>query len=174
MIEQNLNLTVEQAYENLTTLLQKNCVLIIEEPSKRILVKQGSLWGLSPRTAKKMIDYRFSSTSSGTQIVVSSSLTPGWKNLTIIGSILSIMVAAFFWWISVDLEDFVMTHEPSFWSWLATSGSLTYTNLALSFINLTRWLAIFLVVAVFIEVIIYVYAQQGIDAIARETLKALV
>ncbi len=174
MIEQNLNVTVEQAYENLTTVLKKNYALIIEEPSKRILIKQGSLWGLSPRTAKKMIDYRFSSTSSGTRIVASSSLTPGWKNLTIIGSILSVVAASLCWWVSVDLENFVMTHQPNFWSWLATSGSFTYSDLALSFASLTRGFAIFLVVSLFIEVVIYVHAQHGIDAVARETLKALV
>ncbi len=173
MIEQNLNLPAEQAYENLI-LLQKNYTLVIEEPSKRILVKQGSLWGLSPKTSKKIIDYRFFSTSSGTRIVASSSLTPGWKNLAIIGSILSVIVASLCWWISVDLENFVITHQTTFWSWLATSGPFTYTQLALSFASLTRWFAAFLIVAILIEVIIFVYAQHGIDAVARETLKALV
>ncbi|HLN45363.1 MAG TPA: hypothetical protein VK209_06620 [Candidatus Sulfotelmatobacter sp.] len=113
MIEQNLNLTVEQTYENLMTLLKKNYSLIIEEPLKRILVKQGSLWGISSQTAKKMIDYRFSSTSSGTRIVASSSLAPGWKNLTIIGSILAVILASLCWWISVDLENFVATRQPT-------------------------------------------------------------
>ncbi|HLN45362.1 MAG TPA: hypothetical protein VK209_06615 [Candidatus Sulfotelmatobacter sp.] len=44
----------------------------------------------------------------------------------------------------------------------------------MSFVNLTRGFAIFLVAALLIEVVVYVHAQHGIDAVALETLKALV
>lgn len=165
---------VEQAYDNLkASLLQKNGIVIAEEPFAHISVTQGSLWGLSSRTAKKTITYQLSSSASGTRITVSSSLAADWKNLTIIGSILSLVVASLCWWISIDLETFITTRQASWWSWLVTSGNFTYANLAWSFINLTRGLTVFLSVVVLLEVVIYVYARRGIDTFAEETLKTL-
>lgn len=155
------------------TLLKKNYSLIIEEPLKRILVKQGSLWGISPQTAKKMIDYRFSSTSSGTRIVASSSLAPGWKNLTIIGSILAVILASLCWWISVDLENFVATHQPTSWSWLATSDSHLYW-FGIVICQSNMWVCNLLSSSTSDRSCNLCSCTAWIDAVARETLKASV
>ena len=169
-----MDLEIRKAYENLkAALLQKGCEVIAEEPPTFISVRQGSLWGISPRTAKKVVNCRFSSGDSGTRIVVSSSLSSDWKNLTIIGSALSIIVAVLCWWIASDLEGFAASQQASYWSWIITNGDYTNLELAQAFSGLTRGLAIFLAVVVFLEVVIYVYVKSRIDRFAEENLKPL-
>jgi hypothetical protein len=108
-------LGINEAYADLKALLLKRCCRVVaEEPPTFISVKQGSLWGISPRTAKKVVNYRLSPVDSGTRISYSSSLASDWKNLTIIGSMLSVAVMAFCWWIAADLEAFLITQEPSY------------------------------------------------------------
>jgi cbb3-type cytochrome oxidase subunit 3 len=169
-----VDLEIRKAYENLkAALLQKGCKVIAEEPPTFISVRQGSLWGISPRTAKKVVNCRFSSGDSGTRIVVSSSLSSDWKNLTLIGSALSIIVASLCWWIAADLEGFAESQQPSYWSWIIENGGYTNLGLAQTFVGLTRGLAIFLVVIVFLEVIVYAYVKSRMDEFAEEALKPL-
>jgi len=169
-----VDLEIEKAYENLkSALLQKGSKIIAEEPPKFISVRQGSLWGMSPRTSKKVVNCRFSSGDSGTRIVVSSSLSSDWKNLTVIGSALSLIVASLCWWIAADLAGFAASQQPSYWSWIITNGGYTNLELAQAFVGLTRGLAIFLAVVVLLEVIIYVYVKSRIDEFAEEALRPL-
>jgi hypothetical protein len=174
LVERNLDLEIHEAYADLkAVLLQKGCKVIAEKPPTFISVRQGSLWGVSPRTSKKVISYRFSSEDSRTRIVVSSSLSSDWKNLTIIGSALSIIVAVLCWWIASDLAGFAASQQASYWSWIITNGDYTNLELAQAFSGLTRGLAIFLAVVVFLEVVIYVYVKSRIDRFAEENLKPL-
>jgi hypothetical protein len=174
LLERNVDLEIRKAYENLkAALLQKGCKVIAEEPPTFISVRQGSLWGISPRTAKKVVNCRFSSGDSGTRIVVSSSLSSDWKNLTVIGSALSLIVASLCWWIAADLAGFAESQQPSYWSWIIANGGYTNLGLAQAFVGLTRGLAIFLAVVVLLEVIIYVYVKSRIDEFAEEALRPL-
>jgi hypothetical protein len=174
LLERNVNLKILDAYANLkATLLQKGCRVIAEEPPTFISVRQGSLWGVSPRTSKKTVSYRLSNEDSGTQIVVASSLSSDWKNVTIIGSVLSIILSSLCWWIAADLEGFAASQQPSYWSWIITNGNYTNLGLAQAFSSLTRGLAIFLAVVVLLEVIIYWYVNSRIDSFAEETLRPL-
>ncbi len=94
LVEKIVSLEIEKAYEELKSLLlKKGCRIIAEEPPARISVKQGSVWGISPTSAKKVLTYSLSPVASGTRISCSSSLASDWKNLTIIGSALSVIVA---------------------------------------------------------------------------------
>jgi hypothetical protein len=172
LFEFDVKLESEKAFDNLKGLLvQKGCRVVTEEHPTSISVKQGSIWGISPKTAKKTIECRLSPADSKTHITVSSSLSSDWKNLTAIGSILSVIVAAFCLWISFDLEGFVTTQQPTWWSWIATSGDFVNFGFAEALASLAWWLAVFLTVVVFVEIIIYVYAKLKIDAFAEETLK---
>jgi hypothetical protein len=175
LIEWSVELVIEKAYVNLKTLLlQKGCTIISEEPSKFISLTQGSIWGSSPRSAKKIINCSLSATGLRTRITVSSTLSSDWKNLTTIGSVLSVVVAAVSWWISADLEDFLARRQPSWWSWIVTSKDFTNVAVALSVISLTRILAVFLAVGILLEIFIYVYAKRRIDVFAEENLERLV
>ncbi|MEM3377512.1 MAG: hypothetical protein QXV09_03630 [Candidatus Bathyarchaeia archaeon] len=174
MVEHVVSLEMTEAYACLRAILLRNgCKVIAEEPPTSIFVQQGSLWGISPKTAKKTLRYRLSQSDSGTYISCSSSLSSDWKNLTVIGSTLAVIMAAFCWWISADLEASIAAQMPSYWSWIATAdGYVDYQALQM-FSALARVLAVFLAVVIALEVVIAVYVHLRIDVFAAENLRAL-
>ncbi|MCW4007962.1 MAG: hypothetical protein NWF09_04630 [Candidatus Bathyarchaeota archaeon] len=174
MGEYVVSLEMTEAYAHLRAiLLRKGCKIIAEEPPTSIYVQHGSLWGISPETAKKTLCYHLSQSDSGTCISYSSSLSSDWKNLTVIGSALAVIMMAFCWWISVDLEVSIAAQMPSYWSWIATvDGHVDYQALQM-FLDLVRVLAVFLVIVIALEVVIAVYVHLRIDVFAEENLRAL-
>ena len=169
-----MSLGINKAHADLKAfLLRKGCKVVAEEPPTFISVKQGSLWGISPRTAKKVMRYRLSPVDSGTQISCSSSLASDWKNLTIIGSTLAVLVMALCWWITADLEAFMITQEPSYWSWIVMVDSYIDFQTGQMLVSLTRVLAVFLTIITAIEAVIAVYAHFRINAFAEEILNTL-
>jgi hypothetical protein len=174
LTEKIVSLEIENAFEELKALLLKRgCRIIAEEPPARISVKQGSIWGISPTSAKKVMIYNLSPVASGTRISCSSSFASDWKNLTIIGSALSIIVAGLCLWIAIDLEAFTVTQTPSYWSWLASAGGYVNIQLVQAFAGLARALAVFLVIMMVLEVAIVVYVRSKINGFAQETLNLL-
>ena len=171
MFERNVGLEIEKAYADLKALLlRKGCKVVAEEPPTFISVKQGSLWGISPRTAKKVVRYRLSPVDSGTRISCSSSLASDWKNLTVIGIILSLIVMALCWWIAADLEAFMITQEPSYWSWIVMVDSYLDFQTGQMLVSLTRMLTDFLAIIIALEAVIAVYAHFRINVFAEENL----
>jgi len=174
LFERNVGLEIEKAYADLKALLlKKGCRIVAEEPPTFISVKQGSLWGISPRTAKKTASCRLSPADSGTRISCSSSLASDWKNLTIIGSALAVLVIALCWWFAADLEAFMITQEPSYWSWIATVDGYIDFQAGQMLTNLTQVLAVFLTIIIALEIMIAAYAHFRINTFAEETLNAL-
>ena len=169
-----MNSELQQTYDKLKAqLVQEGCKITAYKQPEYITTSQGSLWGMSPRTAKKNVTWQLSPADSATRITVSSKLASDWKNLTILGSALSVVVAAVCLWIAADLEGFLVTSQSSWWSWIATSNGVANAAVASSFVTLTRVLAVFLAVVVALEVIIYVYARQSVDGFAEEALRQM-
>ena len=113
LLKRTVSLGIDKAYADLkAVLLEKGCKIISEEPPKQILVKQGSLWGMSPRTAKKTIAVNFAPVDSGTQVTCSSRLSSDWKNLTIVGCALAAVLVGLCLWITFDLNAFMVTQKP--------------------------------------------------------------
>ena len=155
------------------SLAEKGCKIISEDPPKHIVVKQGSLWGMSPATAKKTVDATFKSVDSGTQVTCSSRLSSDWKNLTIIGCGLAAVLVGLCLWMALDLSMFMVTGKPTFWSWLATvNGNLDFV-VAQALVNLTKALAVFLTVIIVLEIAVATYAYAGVDRFAQGTFDAL-
>lgn len=174
LVERIVSLEVEKAYAELKTLLlEKNCRIIAEEEPVLISVSQGSLWGISPATAKKTVNYRLASGDSGTRITCSSSLASDWKNLTVIGCALAMVVASLCLWISLDLDELVTTQQQSYWSWIATVDSYIDFPTAQMFAGLTFVLAVFLAIILASEVAIAVFVHFRINTFAKETLTTL-
>jgi hypothetical protein len=174
LVERTVGLEIKNAYSELKALLlEKNCRIIAEEAPVLISVRQGSLWGISPVTAKKNVNYRLAAVESGTRITCSSSLAADWKNLTVIGSLLSVVVVALCLWMSMDLDALVTTQQQSYWSWIATVDGYIDFQTAETFAGLTRMLAVFLAIIIAAEVVIAVYVHSRINAFAEETLNAL-
>src|SRR3990170_7405981 len=169
MFERTVDLQMEQAFAELKAfLLKKGCKIHVEEQPTYISVKQGSLWGISPRTAKKLMNYRLSPVNHGTRIAYSSSLSTDWKNLTVSGSALAVLVASLCWWIAMDLEAFMITQQPSYWSWIASVDGYIDFQTGQMFISLTRMLTVFLAIIIILELVIAVYAQFRVNSFAEE------
>jgi hypothetical protein len=174
LLERTVGLEIGKAHAELKALLlQKGCRITAEEAPTLISVKQGSLWGISPRTAKKVVTYRLAPVDSGTRITCSSSLASDWKNLTIIGTVLAVLVASLCLWVTTDLNAYMTTQQPSYWSWLVTVNGYIDFQTAQMFAGLTGMLAVFLAIIIVLEVVISVYAHSRINAFAEETLNML-
>jgi hypothetical protein len=174
LVERTVGLDVEKAYAELKArLLEKDCKIIAEEAPVLISVRQGSLWGISPLTAKKNVNYRLAAVASGTRITCSSSLASDWKNLTVIGCALAVVVAGLCLWISIDLDALVTTQQESTWSWIATVNGYLDVQTAQMFAGLTRMLTVFLAIILAAEVAIVVYVHFRINTFAEGTLNML-
>ncbi len=174
LVERTFGLEIEKVYSKLKRLLlAKDCRIVGENVPTLILVRQGSLWGISPVTAKKNLNYRFDAVESGTRITCCSSLTTDWKKLTIIGSVLAIIVTLLCLWISIDMDSIGATQQQSYWSWIATVNGYVDLQIAQMLADLTRMLAAFLAIILAAEAAIVFYVQFKINTFAEETLNAL-
>lgn len=154
-------------------LLKENGKIVAEEPPASISFEQGSVWGATPRTAKKRVIYRLSSHDSETRTVASTSLASDWKNLSIVGCILAVLVASLCWWISIDLKTLLITHNASVWSWIATVNGYTDFQIAQVLIGLSEGLAVFLVIIVVLEALVVMYVRSKVDSFAKDTLNSI-
>jgi hypothetical protein len=174
LLERTVCLEIGKAHAELKALLlRKGCKILAEESPTLITVKQGSLWGISPQTAKKVMTYQLAPVDSGTRITCSSALASDWRNLTIIGTALAVLVASMCWWIAADLNALVTTQQPSYWSWLVTVDGYVDFQTAQMLASLTRVLAVFLAIIIAAEVVIAVYAHFRINVVAEENLSEL-
>ncbi len=114
--------------------------------------------------------YSLAPDQAGTKVSASSSFSSDWKNLTLIGSVVAVVVLSVCLWISFDLESFVATATPSVWSWIATAGAYADFQIAQQFATMTRVFAVFLIVVMAIEVVVVVYCHHGLDGFADESL----
>lgn len=174
MVERTVGLEVDEAYAGLkAVLVEKNCKVTAEDAPARISVRQGSLWGISPVSAKKNVEYHLAPVEGGTRVTCSSSLASDWKNLTIIGCVLSVVVVALCLWMTADLDTLVTTQQQGYWSWIATIDGYVDIQTAEMFAGLTRMLAVFLATILAAEIAIVVYVQTKINTFAEEALNAL-
>jgi hypothetical protein len=174
LVERTVRLEVAKAYTELKEfLLEKNCTIIAEEAPVFISVRQGSLWGISPLTAKKTLNYRLAAVDSRTRITCSSSLASDWKNLTVVGCALAVVVASLCLWISMDLDALVTTQQQSNWSWIATVNGYIDFQIVQMFVGLTRMLTVFLAIILSAEAAIVFYVHFRINKFAEETLNPL-
>ena len=174
MLEKTVTLETDKAYANLKTeLLKKGCKIKSEEPSKRLLVKQGSLWGMTPKNVKKNMEFTLARADSGTHVACKSSISGDWKNITLIGCVLSAVLVAVCGWMAFDLISFMPSGRAGFWSWLATVNGNPDAQVGQSFVNLTVALGVFLSLIILFEVVDVIYVHRRIDRFAKETLDAL-
>lgn len=174
LIKQTINLEIEKAYVTLKdSLARKGCKIVSEEPPNHILAKQGSLWGLSPFTAKKTIGVTLEHSNDETQVTCSSRLSSDWRNITIIGCVLAGVLVGVCLWMTVDLHAFEVAGKANSWSWLVTVNGALDALAAQSLIRLTETLAAFLSLVIVLETVITIYVYRRIDQFAKEALDTL-
>lgn len=173
-LELPVNYAIDDAYSKLkATLEEKGCITVSETPPERLMVKQGSLWGVMPKSAKKTLTCNLKPQGTGTQITCGSKLSRDWLYLTVIGTALSVVVVGLCLWISTDLSTFLQTTRFSTWSWIASVGSRIDYATGDSFVNFTRLLAFFLSAIIAFEIVVTLYTHSRIDNFAKEALQNL-
>ena len=174
MLERAIGLEIEKGYSELRTiLLEKGGRIVAEEPPKIISIQYGSLRGISPKGAKKIVSYQFFPNKSGTRIISRSSISSDWANLTLWGNIIAGIVAAVFWWIATDMENFVVNGISGYWTGLARAFGYPAVQHVFFMINVMRALSIVLVVTIILEILDVFIVYNKINSFAEETLDEL-
>jgi hypothetical protein len=173
--ERTVNIEIEEAYAKLkTTLFQKGCTVASETEPTQLVVKQGSLWGISPITAKKTINVNLEMAEEKTNVKFSSKLASDWKNITLIGCVLAFVLTTVCVWMATDLSAFMVDGNPRFWGWIITTGDTAKSSAGETFVNLSLGLAVFLWAVIALEIGIYFNAKSKIELFAQEILKGLI
>lgn len=174
MFKTTTNDGIEKLYLKLKeALLEDNCKIIIEQPPTFISVRQGSLSGITPKTAKKKISYHLTATQSGTNITAMTSISSDWTNLTLYGNILAGIMAAVFLWIAADIENYIIGFKIGYWTWLAQIYSASNAAYAMLIANVIKALGIFLIVAIAAEILIVIYVYPRKNIYAQQTLQTV-
>lgn len=170
----NLDIDIKEAYHRLkSNLVKKKCQIISESEPSGICVIQGSLWGTSPKTAQKRTFYSLMQETEKTTITATSTLTKGYKNLTLLGYFFSAILLFVCIWIAISLQSYLMVGEPGFWGWLAQNNGLFNLNKANIFIHLTWILSAFLIITMIVEIFILKKVNSKIDAFPQDILSKL-
>lgn len=171
MFETNIASGLSETYVKLKTLLLKNgCIIIAEEVPDQISVLQGSVWGVSPKAAKKNITFRLSASENQTRVIANSAWTLSYKLLTLIGSSLATVLMLLCGWIFISLRDYVSTAKMNYWSWLANTNGFVDSQKAHLFINLTEIMVVFLAITLIMEIMVVAIALLRKDSFAKESL----
>jgi hypothetical protein len=174
LLERRINLEIDEVYTKLkAAIVKKGYKVLHEEQLNKISFKQGSLWGLMPKTAKKNVDLVLEPQESATAIKCASKLSSDWKNVTLVGCVSAFVLVVVCVWMASDLAGVLATGEASFWSWLITVGGRVNSDVGAVFVNLVWGLAGFLSVVITLEIVIVVYVRQKIDVFAAEFLDGL-
>ena len=164
LFESTTSQPIEQVYTKLKKiLLESKCKITAQESPKYIQATQGSIMGILPTSAKKVVSFHLSSEGSETKISGSSQISKDWKNLTLYGSIITAIVIGIFVWIAIDMTNYIEKATPSFWSWLAQIYLPHDPLMATLMVNLIQTLAIFLTLTIVFEIliVIYVYPRKN-------------
>lgn len=154
-------------------LFERNCRPVAEERPKHICVVQGSLSGILPLSAKKLVYFHLTSEGLGTKIASSSQISSDWKNLTLYGNMVAALVAAIFVWIATDMSIFLESGRIGFWTWLAQIYGAHNPWGAFFMIKVIQALAIVLTATILIEILIVVYVYPRKNAFSKQVLKEL-
>ena len=174
MVEGTVNLRIEKAYSELKAiLLKRNCIIVSEEPPKRMAIQHGSLRGVTPKSAKKVVRFDAFPHKLGTRIVGYSAVSSDWANLTLWGSIIAGFMATIFWWIASDIAALVAYGKYGYWTWLARAFGYPDIQYALFMIDVTKALSIVLVVTIFLEIFDVFFVYRKIDTFASEIIHEL-
>jgi hypothetical protein len=171
LLERTVNLKIEEAYPKIkAAFVEGGCKLISEESPKQICFKQGSLWGISPKTAKKTITVNLENCGEKTSIIFFSKLASDWKNITLIGCGLAFVLVGLCVWMATDLTRLTSTNVPGFWGWLVTVNGNVDLLATQALVNLTWGLAGFLSLVIILEAAIVVYVHSRIDLFNEKIL----
>ncbi len=156
LFERTVSLDAEKTYSELKTqLFQQNSKLLIDDPSKHLVVEQGSLMGITPKGVKKRIDCYFHPQGENqTRVIVKSSLAPDWVKWNIGSYVFSAFLIVILSFFTYGFESGLATQRSSFSSELAEMFGLIDYSDSLFAINLLKLMVLVLIVLVLVCVLV--------------------
>ena len=174
MFERKISQSVEQTYASLEKILVAHkCKINAREPPRYIQVTQGSLIGISPMTAKKVVSFSLSADGSQTKVESCSEIASDWKNLTLYGNVITALVIGVFQWITLDMNNYINSAKPGFWAWIAQIFETPSMEAAVLVSNLIQALALFLILVIIFEIIIVIYVYPRKNAFTQHVLEKI-
>jgi hypothetical protein len=168
LYERIVALDAEKAYSELKNqLFKQNSKLVVDIPSKHLVIEQGSLSGVTPKGVKKRIEYYFHPQGDNTRVVAKSSMASDWVRINVAMSIIATVLAVSFLFIAFNLEN--NGYLGLFSRWIEVQN---YPQ-ALVLANVIRLTAIFLVGIIIASSILDVYAYKRKYVLVEESLKVL-
>ena len=165
---------IEKTFTRLKQVLdESNCKLVVEEVPNYLCVTHGSLKGISPVSAKKVVSFYLSSEGSGTKISSSSEISAGWRNLALYGSVVAGVMGGVFLWIASDMSGYVESARLGFWAWLAQMYVPYDPWMAMFIVSVIHALAAVLVVTIVIESLVVIYVYQRKNVFSQRILETL-
>jgi hypothetical protein len=173
LVEQTVGLDGEKTYAKLkAVLVARKCRVTSEQPPVAVSVVQGSVWGISPKSAQKTVIFTLSTKGSETRVVASSRLSAKWRELAFVGTMLAAVMVLLCLWIGLDLQAFAAGAAPGFWSWIVTDSTVGLV-LANLLAKLAFGMAVFLLIVIVLEGLVVYYASHRVNAFAEEILKTI-
>jgi len=165
---------IEKTFVRLKQVLdESNCELVAEEVPNYLRVTHGSLKGISPVSAKKVVEFYLSSEGSGTKISSDSKISAGWKNLALYGSIVAGVLIGILLWIAGDMMGYIESARPGFWAWVAQMYVPYDPWMAVFIVSVIQALTVVLVVTIVIEIIVVVYVYQRKNVFSHQIVETV-
>ena len=124
-------------------------------------------------SAKKVVSFSLSSEGSQTKVEASSQISSDWKNWTLYGNVISALVIALFVWITSDINNYIQTSKPGFWTWIAQLWDSPNMLEAIFVNNLIQAVTIFLAAVVIIEILIVIYVYPRKNTFSQHIIEKI-
>ncbi len=174
VFERLVALDSEQAYSELKNqLFKQNSKLVIDEPSKHLVIEQGSLSGMTPKGIKKRVEYYFHPQGDHTRVVAKSSLSPDWVKLNVATYVVAVGIVGLLLFLSSDLAASVVLNRSSFLAIILQTAGTPGSAQTLMLANLFQWLAMGFSALILVSVIVDLLAYKKKYGLVEETLRML-
>ncbi len=171
MTETIVDREIERVYDRLKTHLSRaKCKIICEDAPNSVSVVQGSLWGITPKTAQKTVTFKLRNDAIGIQIPASSALTKGYWALTGAGIVFSTLVLLVCIWMATNLQAYISTGFAGFWGGLGQTNGAFDAFKANMLVRLCWTFTAFLIISLVIEAFIIVYVKTELSVFAKEAV----
>lgn len=165
---------IEKTFSRLKQVVDENsCKIVSEEAPNFLRITHGSLKGISPVSAKKVVSFFLSSEVSGTKIASSSEISVGWRNLAIYGSIVAGVLVGILLWIAGDMSGYVESGRSGFWAWLAQIFVPYDPSMAVFIVSVIQALSVVLVATIVIEMLVVIYVYHKKNVFSQQTIETL-
>lgn len=166
MTETIVKLSIDESIVNLKRLLNEKDAHLIKEESDSVTVRHGSIWGVSPVSAKKIVRFELSTHGEDeTKIASQSKLSRDYVRFTLFGIILTVAVMLVCLWISFDLSAVVLEHS-NFLGGVVSSSVRAFRLLS----DVILLFALFLAATLVLESVVIININRKIETFARRIL----